>query len=54
MPVSLLAVILAVVSVCLVAAGIARGRRVMAAAGIVGILGTLLVIVSIGASLSTM
>lgn len=53
MPVSLLSVILAVASVCLLAVGISRGRRWFSAAGIVGVLGTLLFIVTLGASLSS-
>lgn len=54
MPVSLLAAILAIASVCLLASGIVRGNRRRSVAGIVGVLGTLLCIVTLGASFSTM
>lgn len=52
MPVPLLTVILAVTSVVMLASGIVRGSRRRAAVGIVGVLSTLLMILSLGTSLS--
>ena len=52
MPIPLLTVIVAIASVALLASGIVRGDRRRSAVGIVGVLGTLLVIVTLAASLT--